>query len=301
MTTTLQLALFSGALIGLGVALLILRFAPAQPDLSAAIDNLAPERALARSDTTPAPASTLDRIGLWVMRTLPVTSWGRIPTKELAILRIPAHRFYGEKALYAVIGLLLPAAASALVSVIGLHLPIFIPVAGSLLIAAALSFLPDYNVRSDAAAARIEFSRALGAYVDLVALERNAGSGSRQAMEIAATVGDSWVFKRIGEELARSRWSGVAPWDSLTSLSDELGLPELAEVSDIMRLSGEEGAAVYKTLRARSASMRAAMMNAELAKANATGERMSMPVASLSIVFLIILAVPAVLRVLFAV
>ena len=301
MTTTLQLALFSGALIGLGVALLILRFAPAQPDLPAAMDNLAPERALARPDAIPVPANTQDRIGLWVMRTLPVANWGRMPTKELAILRIPVHRFYGEKTLYAVIGFLLPAAAGALVTVIGLHLPIFIPVAGSLLIAAALSFLPDYNVRSDAAAARIEFSRALGAYVDLVALERNAGSGSRQAMEIAATVGDSWVFKRISEELARSRWSGIAPWDSLTSLSDELGLPELAEVSDIMRLSGEEGAAVYKTLRARSASMRAAMMNAELAKANATGERLSMPVASLSIVFLIILAVPAVLRVLFAV
>eukprot|EP00918_Siedleckia_nematoides_P009125 GHVU01019952.1.p2 GENE.GHVU01019952.1~~GHVU01019952.1.p2 ORF type:complete len:302 (-),score=53.16 GHVU01019952.1:274-1179(-) len=301
MTTLLQLALFSGALIGLGVALLILRFAPAQPDLTAAIDNLAPERALSHPDTTPPPASTQDRIGLWVMRTLPVTSWGRTPAKELAILRIPAHRFYGEKTLYGVIGLVLPAAATALVTLIGLHLPIFIPVAGSLLIGAALSFLPDYNVRSDAAAARLEFSRALGAYVDLVALERNAGSGSRQAMEQAATVGDSWVFKRIGEELARSRWSGVAPWDSLTSLSDELGLPELAEVSDIMRLSGEEGAAVYQTLRARSASMRAAMMNAELAKANATGERLSMPVAALAIVFLIILAVPAVLRVLFAV
>jgi Flp pilus assembly protein TadB len=164
--------------------------------------------------------------------------------------------------------------------------------------AIALSFLPDYNVRTDAAAARTEFSRALGAYVDLVALERNAGSGARQAMEKAAEVGDSWVFRRLAEELGKSRWSGVPPWDSLTSLSEELGLAELAELSDIMRMSGEEGAAVYQTLRARAASMRSAMMNAELAKANAASERMSMPAGVLALIFLVILATPALLRVL---
>ena len=172
------------------------------------------------------------------------------------------------------------------------------PVLASLALGVGLSFLPDYNVRSDAAAARVEFARALSAYVDMVALERNAGSGPRQALEAAATTGDSWVFRRLAEELARSRWSGVPPWDALTTLADDLGLPELGEVSDIMRLSGEEGAAVYPTLRARSASMRAALTAAELAKANAAGERLSMPVAVLALIFLILLAVPALLRVL---
>lgn len=296
--TTIQLALLAGGLVGLGLALLVWRLVPAQPDLAAAIDNLAPERSITRPTITPDASSAQERIGLWVMRHLPVASWGRTPTRELAILRIPTHRYYGEKAAYALLGLAFPAVLTAVTTLLGLSLPIVIPLLGSLVLAAGLSFLPDYNVRSDAAAARVEFSRALGAYVDLVALERNAGSGPRQAMEVAAGVGDSWVFTRLAEELARSRWSGVAPWDSLTALADELGLPELAEVSDIMRLSGEEGAAVYATLRARSASMRAAMMNAELAKANAAGERMSMPVSALALIFLVILATPALLRVL---
>jgi hypothetical protein len=106
------------------------------------------------------------------------------------------------------------------------------------------------------------------------------------------------VFRRLGEELARSRFSGVPPWDALSGLADDLGLPELSEVADIMRLSGEEGAAVYPTLRARSTSMRAALAAAELAKANGAGERMSMPVAVLALIFLALLAVPALLRVL---
>ena len=99
-------------------------------------------------------------------------------------------------------------------------------------------FLPNYNAVDDAKKARLEFARALGAYIDLVALERNNGSGVRQAMESAAEVGDSWVFTRLSEELTRSRWSGQPPWDALHALADELGLPELDDFADIMRLSG---------------------------------------------------------------
>ena len=297
--TGLQLALAAGALVGLGVAGLLWRVLPAHPDLATALDRLAPQRSVSHPVPTPSTASGQDRVGLWVMRTLPVASWARVPVKELAILRIPVHRYFGQKALYFVLGLAFPSAAVALAAVMGLTVPVGVPVVASLALAAVLSFLPDYNVRSDAAAARVEFARALAAYVELVALERNAGSGPRQALEVAATMGDSWVFHRLAEELARSRFSGVPPWDALTALAGDLGLPELVEVSDIMRLSGEEGAAVYATLRARAVSMRAAQASAELAKANAAGERMSMPVAVLSLIFLVILAVPALLRVLF--
>ena len=119
-------------------------------------------------------------------------------------------------------------------------------------------------------------------------------------MENAAAVGNSWVFQRLREELARSRWSGLAPWNSLKELSEEIGLPELADVADIMRISGEEGAAVYENLRARSSSLRDAITSDELAKANAVGEQMSVPVALLAMVFLVILTVPALMRILFA-
>ncbi len=296
--TGLQAALTAGALLGLGAAGLLWRLAPAHPDLATALERLSPHRPSGRSDAPPAPSSATDRVGLWVMRTLPVGGWPRLPRRELALLRVPVHRFYGHKAAYFLVGALFPSAAVAVLTVFGLAVPLAVPVAASLAFGAALSFLPDYNARTDAAAARVEFARALSAYVDMVALERAAGSGPRQALEAAATAGDSWVFRRLAEELARSRFSGVPPWDALTALADDLGLPELAEVCDIMRLSGEEGAAVYPTLRARSASMRAALTAAELAKANAAGERMSMPVAVLSLIFLILLAVPALLRVL---
>jgi Flp pilus assembly protein TadB len=157
-------------------------------------------------------------------------------------------------------------------------------------------FLPNYNAVDDARKARLEFSRALGAYIDLVALERNNGSGVRQAMEAAAVVGDSWVFRRLSEELTRSRWSGQPPWDALHALAEELGLPELDDFADIMRLSGEEGASVYANLRARSAAMRAAMLSDEISEANAVGERMTIPGSLLGVIFMALLVAPSLLR-----
>ena len=296
--TGLQLALAAGALTGLGVALLLWRLTPAHPDLADVLTRLAPHRLDPRHDPAAGLGGGRERLGLWAIRTLPAGAWAQTPTRELAILRMPLARFYGEKVLYALVGLLIPPVLGAFFALIGLGLPPVIPVAGTLALGAVMFFLPDYNVRDDAKKARAEFTRALGAYIDLVALERNSGSGSRQAMEVAADIGDSWVFRRLTEELARSRWSGQAPWEALHALADELGLPELDDLADIMRLSGEQGAQIYSNLRARSASMRAAMLHTELAKANEVGERMSIPMSLLGVIFLAILVAPSLLRVL---
>ena len=72
--------------------------------------------------------------------------------------------------------------------------------------------------------------------------------------------------------------------------------PELDDFADIMRLSGEEGASVYANLRARSAAMRTAMLNDELAEANAVGERMSIPGSLLGVIFMALLVAPSLLR-----
>jgi hypothetical protein len=296
MTTGLQLALASGALVALGVVLLVMRLMPAEPDLAEALSRLTPARGRARSLEPSSAATGKERIGVWAMKTLPPALWVRTPTRELAILRIPLARFYGDKLTFAGLGLVIPPLLAWFFDLIGLGFPVAIPALASLGLAAVMFFMPNYNAVDDARKARLEFSRALGAYIDLVALERNNGSGVRQAMELAAEVGDSWVFKRLSEELTRSRWSGLPPWDALHTLAEELGLPELDDFADIMRLSGEEGASVYATLRARSAAMRTAMLNDEIAEANAVGERMTIPGSLLGVIFMALLVAPSLLR-----
>ena len=296
--TGLQLALLGGVLMAAGVVLLVSRLAPARPDLADVLDRLSPDPHRTAPPVGVEGVSAVDRVGRWGVRLLPPLVWGRAPVQQLALLRISAVRFFGEKLLFGMLGLVMVPVLSVLLAVLGWRLPVVVPVVVTVGFAVAMFFLPDYNVRDDAKRARTEFARALGAYADLVALERNAGSGPRQALEVAAAVGDSWVFRRIREELAFSSWSGEQPWQALRRMSEELGVPELGDLADIVRLSGEEGAQIYSQLRARSASMRAAMLTDEVTYANTVGEKLSIPMSILGVIFLIILVTPALLRVL---
>lgn len=295
MTTGMQWALLAGSLVGLGIALICARMLRAEPDLADALTRLAPRRPQREAAALTAATSGKERIGLWAIRALPPALWVKTPTRELALLRITPARFYGDKLLFASFGLVTPPLLALFASQVGLGPSLAVPAVASLALAVVLFFVPNYNAIDDARRARREFTRALGAYVILVALERSSGSGVRQAMETAAEIGDSWVFTRLAEELARSRWSGVPPWDALHDLADELGLPSLNEFADTMRLSGEEGASVVPNLHALSASMRNALLSLELGEANAVGERMSAPAALLTLTFLALLIGPSVL------
>jgi len=292
----LQLAILAGGLIGLGVALLVIRFLPAEPDLADALGRLTPTRQYAPPWAAAAGRNRKERLGLWAIRVLPPALWARTPTKELALLRIPLARFYGEKILFAFLGAVIPPGLILLFGVLGVGLPVTIPAVASVGLAAVMFFIPNYNAVDEAKKARVEFSRALSAYIELVALERVNGTGVRQSMEAAAAIGETWVFARLSEELTRSGWSGRPPWDALHALADELGLPELDDFADIMRLSGKEGASIYTNLRARAAAMRTAMLNEELAAANAVGERMSIPGSLLGVIFMALLLAPSLLR-----
>lgn len=290
-------ALLAGSLFGLGLAMIVAWLVPAQPDLGAALDRIDPTHARGlRVDTTPAGSTLTDRTGVWLLRHLP-TRLARTPAADLAVLGITPARHLGQRAAFCGVGLVFPSLFTALVWAFGWQLPFSIPVLAGLVMGTALSLIPVVEARRRAAVARQEFTRAVGAYTDLTALERQAGAGSTQAMESAAAVGDSWVFVRIREELSRARWAGRAPWDALTELGTDLQVPALADLADIMRMSGEQGVAVYDALRARAASSRDAVLAADHARANQASEGLAMPVAALGIVFLILLATPALIRI----
>ena len=307
MAAGLTLALLAGGTVGLGVSLIVRELLPAQPQLAAALDRLQPPR-LAPTTTTvpqvpadgePASTSSLEtRVGLLLQRHLTDAPFVRIPTRELALLRTPVARYLGQKVLLGLLGLAFPSVFTLMAAALGYALPVAVPALGGLTLGALLFLTPDLEVRRKAADAREEFARAISAYIDLTALERAAGAGATQSLEQAATVGDSWVFVRLREQLVRARLSGTAPWDGLHALAEELTLPELSDLADIMRLSGEQGAAVADTLRARSRGLRVALLTKEQTRANQDSERMVIPVALLGLIFLVLLGAPAIVRIL---
>ncbi len=302
MTTGLTLAVLAGGTAGLGLTLIVRELLPSAPQLASALDRLAPPLPgplVAAPADEPAGTSSLEtRVGLRLQRHLEGAPFVRIPVRELVLLRIPMARYLGQKVLMGLLGLLFPVLFTAVAAALGYPLPLAAPALGALALGGLLFVVPDVEVRRKAAAAREEFARATSAYIDLTALERAAGAGATQALEQAATVGDSWVFVRLREELVRSRLSGIPPWDGLHRLATELGLPELSDLADIMRLSGEQGAAVADTLRARSRGLRVALLTKEQTRANEDSERMVIPVALLGLIFFAILGAPAIVRIL---
>lgn len=299
---TWELGILAGALAGLGLTMVVRELMPSHPHLRATLGRLhdAPAPVSARVVETSVRQGSLfqDRLGRLLEQRLPTLVGFRLPRRELDLLRIPPYRYFGEKALWALLGLCFPAILTFTLMITGVTLPFSIPAFVGLILAVVMWFLPDVETRQKANTAREEFTRALGAYIDLVALERAGGAGSTQALENAAEVGDSWVFQRLREELARARWSGTTPWEGLHTLSRQLGLNDLDDLADIMRLSGEEGATIYESLRARAGGLRDAVLSAEHARANADSERMVMPVALLGVVFMALLAAPTVMRML---
>lgn len=287
-----QLVLVPGILAGLGLTLVVAQLLPRQPRLADAV---------ARLGTTTAAASAQQhgdleqRVGSWVHSRLPDVPGFKLPTQDLALVNMPVNTFLFKKAQYALLGLIAPAVAGLVLQMVGL-VPVYLPALAGIPLAVVFWFGPDRDLKAKAAEAREEFARAVAVYLELVAAERKRGAPAAHALETAASVGRSWVFVRIRQELTRARYAGMPPWDALNAFSEEIRVPELADVAKIIRLSGEAGASVYETLRQRGRSLRVQLLNNEQTRANEVSERMtSIPLAALAVVFCGIILTPLLL------
>lgn len=287
-----QMALIPGIIAGIGLALVIAELMPRQPKLADAIARL--------GTTTSAPVQAQidleSRVGTWVHSRLPDLPGFTIPTKDLALVGQSVNSFLFLKTRNALLLLILPAVIGVLAQAVGFGAIAFPALLFGLPLAVVGWTGPDRDLKKKAGEAREEFARAVAVYLELVAAERKRGAPAAHALETAAAVGRSWVFVRIREELRRARFAGIPPWEALNNFSEEISVPELADVAKIIRLSGESGAAVYETLRQRGRSLRVQLLNAEQTHANEVSEKMtSLPLAALAIVFCGIILTPLLL------
>lgn len=279
-------AVVGGGLIGLGVFLVIREALPATPALAPALRRLH-QPAVRRRD----PAGrNLEWLG-------GLTRWLRPPTRDLALLGRTPEQYTLSLLLSALTGLASPAVGAALLTTLGISLPITVPVLASLGLAGAAALIAHRDVLAKAAKARREFSRAVCTYLDLVALQLSAAHGPVQALEQAAAVCDGWIFERIREALRMAQLQMHSPWEELRDLADEIGVPELGDVGSIMQMSGAEGAQVHETLRQRADSLRDQIRTDNLARAEAVTSRLDIPGALLVFVLIGFVLYPFITRI----
>lgn len=219
--------------------------------------------------------------------------------QDLALTGKEFPTVMGRKVVAAIAGMLL--ALLTMVSLqltIGFTLPVGVPIALALLVAAGFFFLPDIEARRQAADRRRDFRRALGAYLDLVALEMAGAAAPEQALTSAARVGAGWPMALLRDTLFRASRAGTDQWAALSELGVRIGVPELRDLGALVRLVGKDGARVRQTLTARAATMR----RRELAEAEGlAGERdeaMRMAQVLIGFGFVVFLSYPAIVNVL---
>ncbi|WP_114043456.1 hypothetical protein [Acidipropionibacterium virtanenii] len=241
----------------------------------------------------PADAGRLDRLGA----RLAAGRLGRVsqPTRRVLALRgRTLSDFMVEKCVWALAGLMLPLLVAGVGRLTGLNPPAA-PVLVSMALGAAGWFLPDLRLRSSRREARQDAAEAVLSFIDLVTLARLANESASRALVDAAQLSDHAVMIRICATLERARLEQQAPWAGLERLADELDLPELAELVEVLRLD-DQGAALAGTLRARAAEMRDAHLTREKIAAQETSESMTVWMVVPVLVLGLVLLTPPLLR-----
>ncbi|AYA21160.1 type II secretion system protein [Streptomyces alfalfae] len=297
-----------GAILGLGVFALVRALMPSKRSAIATVARIdamrargaayASQRASADTEKPGRIGDLRTRVGMRVADFYLQQGWElRSLRADLAVLDRSWEKFLATKVLLAGAGVFFGPFLFAIIWTLGVGRSPIIPVWLALMFGVLFFFLPDVEVRRDAAEKRRDLRRVIGAYLDLVSMSLAGGRGLPEALMAAAEVSDGWATQRIRSALADARITGVSQWQALGALGEELGVEELKDLSASLALVADDGAKVRESLASRAETMR----HRELAEIEGSaGEKsQSMLVAQLLLCagFLVFLIFPAAMRV----
>lgn len=288
-----------GVVCGLGGVLLVRALAPPPPPLDEALAQVhrRPDLVEIANTTSEGGLSGIigDRLSPRLGRLLGSTSVASDRLQaDLSLLGRTVEHHYGEKVLLAVFGFLLPSLMGLVMAVGGVGVSLTFPVFTGLALGVIFFFIPDLTVRTQADGRRTDFRHALSSFLDLVVIGLAGGAGVESALADAAAIGQGWAFTQLRNALEVTNLTGETPWAALARLGDELGINELPELAASVSLAGTEGARVRASLAAKAEAMRDHAMAAQEAEAQATTEKMALPVVLLFVGFLVLIGYPAV-------
>jgi tight adherence protein C len=292
----ISLVLLSGMLLAGGLSCLVIAFARSTPRLEAALERMGGDgtETLHPSDVG-SISSQSERLGAFLYRVVPIPlSNGQRGALQLQDKSIP--EFYADKAVMAIIGALLPGLVGAVFAYLTGDLSV-IPALAAVVGGVIGFFVPDLALRRTTARVQSGATEALLVYIDLVTLERLTNASATQALQNAAALSDVPFFVQIRTALERAQLEQQSPYAELRRLSDQLKLPELSDIADVMQLD-ETGAALSGTLRARVRELRDAHLTREHIKASAASEGMTIFMTLPALIFGLIFLVAAMLRIL---
>jgi Flp pilus assembly protein TadB len=292
-------AFVTGALTGLALFLLVYAVTPQRISLAKRISLFeADHEPAARRVSYPADGSESGlsmRLGAAMARFCAEQGW-EFPSlrADLDLVGRSFDNYLATTAMLGVFGLLFPMLAAYAAALAGLHLGFFVPLWASLVFCGIFAVLPYFEVKGLADKRRRDFRHAIGAFLDLVAMNLSGGRGVPEALMSASEIGDGWAFWRIRDALANARITGLTPWQALGALGAEIQVSELKDLSAALSLVAEDGAKVRDSLTARAASLRRRELADLEGKAGEKSQSMLVAQMLLAVGFLVFLIYPAI-------
>ncbi len=191
-------------------------------------------------------------------------------------------------------GLIFAPLLFVLVGLTGFKIPIVLPVWAGLVMGLVFFVLPDLELRQKVARRRRDFRHAMGAFLDLVAMNLSGGRGVPEALMTASEIGSGWAMWRIRDALVNARITGQTPWQALGALGDEVKVDELRDLAAALSLVAEDGAKVREALSTRAASLRRRELADLQGEAGERSQSMLVAQMLLCAAFLVFLIYPAV-------
>lgn len=255
-------ALVIGGLTGLALFLAVYALIPRRVSLAgriAAFDasRAAPLRERPAAEQQGSETALTRRLGAALERFCAELGW-QLPSMRanLRLVGRSVEAFLGTKALLGFFGLMFPLVLLSGLSLLGLHLSFVIPVWVGVLFGVIFFFLPDLELRQEVEKRRRDFRHAIGAFLDLVAMNLSGGRGVPEALLAASEIGEGWAFARIRDALTNARLTGQTPWQALGQLGADVRVDELRDLAGALSLVAEDGAKVRESLTARAVSLR---------------------------------------------
>ncbi|MCJ0875578.1 type II secretion system F family protein [Streptomyces sp. AP-93] len=213
---------------------------------------------------------------------------------DLAVCGTDEDHHLAGKAVCAIAGLVTPWAAVLLMR-LGADVATgwWVPLAGSLTLAAALFFAPDLSLRQQAARRRQQMRHTLSLVLDLTVIALAGGAGIQQALAQAVAAPQGWAAAKLRHALHLAQLTRTSPWTHLGDLGRQLAVADLTELASTLSLAGSEGAKIRGSLAAKARAMRRRRISEADGAAQAATERMSLPVVGLFAAFLLLIGYPA--------
>ncbi|MEV7803932.1 type II secretion system protein [Microbispora sp. NPDC088329] len=185
-----------GAVLGLGLFLLVRALFPPRPGLTArlaALDQARDGQGVPRAPLI-APEEDVSEfrrtLGLRLARFYAARGWeARSVKADLALLGKSFEGFLATKLLLGVSGLLAFPILVGWLALMGWGVSVQVPLWSALVVCVIFFLLPDAQIRRDAAVRRRDFRHAVGAFLDLVSMNLAGGRGVPEALMMAVAVG----------------------------------------------------------------------------------------------------------------